>query len=302
MSSMDTTHTAAQPFAVVRKGFDREQVNSVLSRLEAEVELLRADRDAAVQRADRAAADLERERERVAALEARVAELGKAPVTADQMSDRLSTMLGLANAEAASVRDTAHASADQILTQAEDDAWRLRESASAELDEIRSRNAAIRSEHAQVLETARSRAAEIIRASERAARTQDEEAARRRAEVDEDHQLASDLRRQESLREDEALQATSRKNAETAYLAAAAVAQKTLDDARAEATAMIDGARTYTERLRTLRKDVLSDIAAIRARLEVVPSSVDEQPLPTAPAIADGSSSTTSPGLSSSVE
>ena len=57
MSSMHTPPTTVEPFAVVRKGFDREQVTAALSRLEAEAELLRADRDAAVARADRAAAE-----------------------------------------------------------------------------------------------------------------------------------------------------------------------------------------------------------------------------------------------------
>ena len=42
MSSMHTPPTTVEPFAVVRKGFDREQVTAALSRLEAEAELLRA--------------------------------------------------------------------------------------------------------------------------------------------------------------------------------------------------------------------------------------------------------------------
>ncbi|MBB1045234.1 hypothetical protein G6018_12065, partial [Dietzia sp. DQ11-44] len=60
MSSTHMPTTDADPFAVVRKGFDREQVTSTLTRLEAEVELLRADRDAAVERAERAAAEAAR--------------------------------------------------------------------------------------------------------------------------------------------------------------------------------------------------------------------------------------------------
>ena len=148
---MHTPRTAVQPFAVVRKGFDREQVTSTLTRLEAEAELLRADRDSAVERAERAAADLERERERVRALESRVAELGRVPTTSEQMSDRLSTMLGLATAEAESTRDNAPATADRIPTEAEDPAWRMRETADTELKEIRARTTAIRAEHDSVL-------------------------------------------------------------------------------------------------------------------------------------------------------
>ena len=122
MSSMHTSPTTAESFAVVRRGFDREQVMGALTRLETETHVLRADRDAAVARAERATAEADRERSRVAQLEARVAELGRAPVTSDQMSDRVSTMLSLATAEAESIRDSALATADRIRAEAEEEA------------------------------------------------------------------------------------------------------------------------------------------------------------------------------------
>lgn len=284
MSSMHTPHSAVQPFAVVRRGFDREQVNATLTRLEAEVELLRADRDSAVERAERAATDLERGRERVRALEARVAELGRAPATSDQMSDRLATMLHLATAEAESIRDGAHSDADRIRTEAEDDAWRLREAADTELREIRARNTAIRAQHDEALRAARKRAEEIVRSAERQARLLDDEAAKRRDQIDEDHRLASDLRRQEALHEDESRQAAT-VSANAALLATARdEADKTIADARAHAKAMIDGATAHTEQLRELRRGVLADLAAVRARLEPVPGRIDqEEPLPDRP-------------------
>lgn len=281
---MHTPHTAVQPFALVRKGFDREQVTTALTRLEAEVELLRADRDAAVGRAERAAGELERERDRVKALEARVAELGRVPTTSEQMSDRLATMLGLATAEAESVRDTAHATADRIITEAEEQAWRLREAAATELEQIRTRNAAVRTEHESVLEAARSRGEEIIRSAQRRAQRLDIEAATRREQIDEDHRLASDLRRQEALQEEQV-----RKNAteaEIAHLRAQAAndAADKIADARDRAGGMIDHATAYTQELRDLRRTVLSDLAAVRARLEPIPAGVDhEDPLPNRP-------------------
>lgn len=284
MSSMHTPQSAVQPFAVVRRGFDREQVNSSLERLEAEVELLRADRDSAVERADRAATDLDRERERGRTLEARVAELGREPATSDQMSDRLATMLRLASAEAESIRDEAHSDADRIRTEAEDDAWRLREAADTELQEVRVRNTAIRAQHDQTLRAARNRAEEIIRSAERQARQLDDEAATRRNQIDEDHRLASDLRRQEALREDESGRAATAE-ANAALLAKARTeADETIAAARAHAKAMIDAATAHTEQLRQLRRDVLADLAAVRARLEPVPGRIDqEDPLPDPP-------------------
>lgn len=286
MSSTHTTQAAVQPFAVVRRGFDRDQVTAALSRLEAEAELLRADRDAAVARAERALVDLELQREHRATLEARVAELGKAPVTSEQMSDRVSTMLGLASAEAASIRDAAHTTADQVLNQAEEDAWRMRESAASELSDIRSRTAKIRAEHTSVLEAARTRAAEIVRAADQRARMLDEDAAQHRKQIDDDHRLASDARRLESLREERARQAASLRAADELRRAAAEDAACIVDDARTRASEMIAVARTHTEHLRHLRRDVLADLAAIQARLEPVPSTVDEEPLPDSPSFS----------------
>ena len=47
---------------------------------------------------------------------------------------------------------------------------------------------------------------------------------------------------------------------------------------------MIDSATTHTEQLRELRRNVLADLAAVRARLEPVPGRIDqEEPLPDPP-------------------
>ncbi len=284
MSSMHTPHTAVQPFAVVRRGFDREQVISAVTRLEAEVELLRADRDAAVGRAERTVAELDRERERVRELETRVADLGRVPTTSEQMSDRLSTMLALATAEAASIRDAAHATADRILTEAEEDAWRLRETAQHELAEIRTRNSAIRSQHDAAIAAADSRAQEILTAAERRAAELDQEAARRRAQIDEDHRLASDLRRREALREEQSRQSAAAETLRVQHARARDEASAIVDDARHRAEEMIREATDYTQGLRELRRTVFADLAAVRARLEPLPARVaDEEELPGVP-------------------
>lgn len=287
MSSTHTPQTAVQPFAVVRRGFDREQVSSTITRLEAEAELLRADRDSAVERAERAATDLERERDRVRVLESRVAELGRVPATSDQMSDRLSTMLGLATREAESIRDDAHATADRILTEADESAWRQREAAAAELKEIRARNTEIRSEHDSALKAARDRGEELIRSAERTASILDAEASRKREQIDEDHRLASDLRREEAMREIEARLAAATAAAEALRTEARDEADSLVSEAHARARAIVDDATEYTEQLRDLRRSVLSDLATVRARLEPLPATVEqEEPLPAPPQLS----------------
>ncbi|MEH6818676.1 MAG: hypothetical protein V7706_01885 [Dietzia psychralcaliphila] len=297
MSSTHTPTTGADPFAVVRKGFDREQVTSSLTRLEAEAELLRADRDAAVERAERAATEAARERARAASLEARVAELGRTPVTSEQMSDRLSTMLALATAEAESIRDSALAAADRVRSDAEEEAWNLREAArreaaadreaaTAELTAARLRAAAVRTDQAGVLDAARSRAEEIIKAAEREARRLDLEAAHRRDLIDEDHRIASDARRTESRRQHEDRQAASVAEAEAVKRDAQNHARETIDQATAEAASLIARARRHTEELQTVRERILADLASIRARLEPIPGRPDDPALPADPGLS----------------
>lgn len=284
MSSMYTPATSADLFAVVRRGYDREQVTEMIVRLEAESELLRADRDAAVERAERAFEEAAQERARVAVLESRVAELGRAPVTSGQMSDRLSTMLSLATAEAESIRDAALVTADRIRAEAEDEAWRTREAATSELAEARARADAIRREHSAVLAAASSRADEIALAARRESERLDHEAARKRAQIDEDHRLASDVRRTDSLREIESRNSAALKAAETIRAEAEADARRREHESRAEAERMIASARSYTAELLTVRERVLGELASIRARLESIPGRVDhEEQMPPQP-------------------
>ena len=275
MSSTHTPTSSTESFTVVRRGFDRDQVAATLARLRAEVDLLRADRDAAVQRAERLAAAAGTDRGRIAALEARVAELGRAPLPGEQMSDRLSTMLSLATAEAGALRDAAHQVADRIRADAEEEAWTLRQTAAreaavdrdaatAELAAARSRAEAVRAEHAEVLSAAHARAEQLVSAAENQARQLDALAAVRRGRIDEDHRLASDARRSAALREDDARREASE-----------AAAEAVRRDAGAEAAALVKRARHQTRELRGVREQIVTDLAAIRARLEPIPGRLD---------------------------
>ena len=288
---MHTPVTSADLFAVVRRGFDREQVTEMVARLEAESELLRADREAAVERAERASEEAAQERARVAVLESRVAELGRAPVTSGQMSDRLSTMLSLATAEAESIRDAALVAADRIRAEADEEAWRTREAATSALADARARADAIRREHSAVIAAARSRADEIALAARRESELLDYEAAQKRAQIDEDHRLATNLRRAESLREIESRNSAALKAAETIRAEAEADASLREHESRAEAERMIATARSYTAELLMMRERVLGELASIRARLEPIPGRV-----------ANGDQMPPQPDLSSSGE
>src|SRR4051794_18262229 len=85
-------------FDVVRKGYDRDQVAEALERLEADMHVALADRDAALARAADLAGQLSALHGEVEALRRRAATAG-AP-TFENMGERISNMLRLAEEEA----------------------------------------------------------------------------------------------------------------------------------------------------------------------------------------------------------
>ncbi|MBB1034413.1 hypothetical protein G6031_08420, partial [Dietzia sp. CQ4] len=158
----------------------------------------------------------------------------------------------------------------------------------AELTAARDRAAAVRTEQTGILDAARSRAREIILAAEREARRLDLEAAHRRDLIDEDHRIASDARRTESLLEDRERQAASVAAADAVRRQAEDEARETVDRAAAEAASLVSTARRHTEELRSVRERVLADLAAIRARLEPIPGRPDDDAvMPADPGLVD---------------
>lgn len=128
-------------FTVVRRGYNRAQVDEQLAQLMAELDAAAAGRNAAVEdvrtltrqrdasrnetQAARAASDeLRAERER---LRAQVAKLSIIPRTVDGMSERLQQMVRIAQDEVNDMRARATAGAAQVLTLAQAEADELRE-------------------------------------------------------------------------------------------------------------------------------------------------------------------------------
>ncbi len=126
------------PFAIVMRGYDREQVADHLQRLDAELRVLAADRDAATANAHELAAHLEEARDEIAELRREIDKLSVPPTTAQGMSERLSRMLQLASDEASEMRAEASAEAAETLSIARQEAADMRSDASAEAERIRS--------------------------------------------------------------------------------------------------------------------------------------------------------------------
>ncbi|OMQ14043.1 hypothetical protein A7K94_0219400, partial [Modestobacter sp. VKM Ac-2676] len=113
-------------FDVVRKGYDREQVHETLSGMDADLRVAIADRDAAVARSSDLARQLQALHGEVESLRRRAAS-ASAP-TFENMGERISNMLRLAEEEAAEIRRAA-----------QEDAAQLQAAVAAEVEAVRER-------------------------------------------------------------------------------------------------------------------------------------------------------------------
>src|SRR3978361_2199540 len=99
-------------FDLVRRGYDREQVDSHLAWLEERVHEAEQARESAEASASQASVEAEQARD----------ELASAGPSGDALGERISTILNLAEEEGAEIRSARSREADQLLAQARHDA------------------------------------------------------------------------------------------------------------------------------------------------------------------------------------
>jgi cell division septum initiation protein DivIVA len=109
------------------RGFSRGQVLSYVDNVEAELELLTADRDAAVSRAEELVRHLDQLRAQNAQLQERLDRVCRSPIEPDGLQDRLRRMVELAREESDEIIARAQAVAEDSWASAEQAAIRLRE-------------------------------------------------------------------------------------------------------------------------------------------------------------------------------
>jgi len=105
---------AGAGFPVVRRGYDPDAVEAYLRRLDTQVEILAADRDAAVEQSRQMGVELEACRARVERLRGQVSALSEPGLITDTASDRVRSMLRL-------VEDDIHELPSRILAQGPND-------------------------------------------------------------------------------------------------------------------------------------------------------------------------------------
>lgn len=208
-------------FALGRRGYDPQQVDAHLRRLDAEVRILVADRDAAVDQAAQLGRELDEARLRAERLRTQVRTMAGRPSDVQGMSERMRTMLRLAEDEVADMLrradgevarrlSEADANAEQVRGAAQREAAQLLDSARSEVENTTGAAARRRAETdaacaAERQTLADERAAlnrDIARAVEEAEQERSRlwaESETRRTLVEEDFSLAMDQRRAEAL-------------------------------------------------------------------------------------------------------
>jgi cell division septum initiation protein DivIVA len=277
------------PFDIVRRGFDRVQVEERFGKLLAERDAAHTARQHAV--ADReqlsreldisrgetraARAELVETRAEVDRLASKVAELSTIPSTVDGMSDRLQQMVRAAQDEVNDMRARATRGAAQILGMAQAEADELRESARQERHTFEAEQRSAQEDLQARLEETRTQLAALREEAEGRRARLDAELAERRTR--DEQALAAELadRREVMLADLAAQEKRQREEAQRIVDAASARARTLVADAAAET----DRARSHTreqvvraneelEQLRALQHQVAEQLVGVRSLLD----------------------------------
>jgi hypothetical protein len=277
------------PFPVVRRGYDRAQVEERLGKLLAErdaahaarqsalADLERLSRELDVSRGETRAARTELNEARAEAerLAAQVSELSTIPSSVDGMSDRLQQMVRVAQDEVNDMRARATRGAAQILSMAQAEADELLENSRQQRREFEDEQHKAQDELRVRLEESRTRLAQMREEADGQRARLDAELAERRAH--EEQALASDIaeRRDVLMAELGTQEKRQREEAQRIVDAASTQARALLAEAAAEAersrTSLRDQvtrAQDELEQLRALQHQVAEQLTGVRSLLD----------------------------------
>ncbi|MGQ0574372.1 MAG: hypothetical protein ACT4RN_09230 [Pseudonocardia sp.] len=285
-------------FEVVRRGYDQRQVDGHLSRIDAEIRILIADRNAALEQATQLGRELDESRARAERLRAQVRTLVNSPTSVPGMSERMRSMLRLAEDEVNDMLTQATTESARRRREAEQEAAEIRSTALAEAERAAAQDARRRADcEAECVAAVEAMAAEhraatanneaersasrarIARADEDARLTVAEERAAwemRKALVEEDFALAMDQRRARAIAELEAgrtetyrrnadMIATAQEQSKRTVTVAEEYARRTVAEAQrrvAEFTASRERVAAQLAEARSILQEALGTLAA----------------------------------------
>jgi cell division septum initiation protein DivIVA len=235
-------------FDITKRGYSRAQVEEHLERLDAELQLLHADRNAAVSQSTDLAKQLEQGRSEIDALRGQVERLSLPPTTLEGLSERLQRMLRLAQEEATETKARAEAEAGHIRSKAEAESLILKQRYDKLVADAEKRRADMEAEHVGIVDKARRDAEQTVSAAKAEAARLDRESEARRTTVEEDFEIAMASRRTESMRALAVQEATSKSEAERRVREATEEANRRRHDAMTESTARLQEATSEAHR------------------------------------------------------
>ena len=265
-------------FTVGRRGYDPQQVDAHLRRMDAEIRILVADRDAAVDQSGQLARELDEARLRADRLRTQVRTMAARPSDVQGMSERMRTMLRLAEDEVADMLrradaevnrrlGEADAAAGEVMAAAQREAEQIRAAARAQADETTAEAqrrlaetdaacAAERQAAAHERDTSARAIAEVTQRAEQERARMWAESEARRALVEEDFRLAMDQRRAEAFAE---LQAERGRTAEWV--------QRSREETTRQCRAELAAAEETAQRIVAAAHQRVAELADVRGRI-----------------------------------
>lgn len=274
MARPNDPHLHGSLFSITMRGYDRTEVHEHLSRLDAEIRVTAADRDAIAAQANDLADQLDDARAEIQALREEVDRLAVPPTSAADVSDRMARMLRLAADEASETRAAAHADAAEIVSIAEQNAHDLETRQNEEFEEWTIRRAKFEESHIETLARARNEAERLIAAAEAKRKQLETEAGAKQRQQQDDFDLAMSERRAEAIRDIEELKEQARQEADRLIAEATAEAEHRVLVATDQASNRVDYASGLVHELGAVRDRILSQLEQVRMQMETFPGTL----------------------------
>lgn len=255
-------------FDIVRRGYDCAQVDYQIEHLRADLQIAVTDRDAGAAQAAELTRTLEAARGEIDDLNAQLKRLEAPPTTVEGMSERVVRMLRTAQKEAADITAKATAAAAETRAQIEREADELRVRYEMMIVEAQQRRSAMEAEHERAIAEARHRGETMVVQAQQRAQQLDAEAAARRRQTEEDFDITMSERRRNAARELAQAETSSKIEAKRRIDEATDVARRLVTEADQTAVARVREATRQVDALRTLRRQVTSQLESVTSKLQ----------------------------------
>lgn len=251
-----------EPLVPLKPGFDRvlggfrkSQVRYYVEHAESEIQIITEDRDAALAQVDALVTRLESTMSDAAELRAQVDELTRAPVDTEALPHRLRRMVELAEQEAASIINRAHASSAREWHIAERMAGDLRARYEKQLADADLWHSEWDNQRRLIVEQAKIEADELAHAAALERKELDGHAEQRRVAIEADFASAMRAQRAELAAELAEERATAERECERRMLAATTESAQLVAAAKVEVAQLMATAKDEAARLVTAARD-----------------------------------------------